>query len=127
MKRLLLIGNIVVICLVVSYGAVEYGAPVLATHLWREDYKNLMFKCDQVMREHYIAKRAVELSPTPETVKNLEATEIGLLDCHAYDKLRKRMLIWGLNEDQLASIGLEALEEKKYELRRFVETHEIRY
>jgi hypothetical protein len=126
-KRLLLIGNIVAICLVASYGAVEYGAPILAAHLWREDYKNLMFKCDQVMREHHIAKRAVELSPAPETVKNLEATEIGLLDCHAYDKLRKRMLIWGLNEDQLASIGLEALEEKKYELRRFVETHEIRY
>ena len=86
-----------------------------------------MFKCDQVMREHYIAKRAVELSPTPEVVRNLEATEVGLLDCHEYDKLRKRMLVWGLNENQLASIGLEALEEKQYEIRRFIEIHEIRY
>lgn len=127
MKRLLLIGNIVVIFLVVSHGTVEYGVPVIATYLWQEDYKNLMFKCDQVMREHYIAKRAVELNPTSETVKNLEATEVGLLDCHEYDKLRKRMLIWGLTEPQLSLIGLEALEEKKYELRRFVETHEIRY
>ena len=127
MKRLLVIGNIVAITLVASYGAVEYGAPVVASHMWREDYKNLMFKCDQVMREHYIAKRVVELSPTPEGVKNLEATEVGLLDCHEYDKLRKRMLVWGLNENQLASIGLEALEEKQYEIRRFIEIHEIRY
>ena len=37
------------------------------------------------------------------------------------------MLVWGLNENQLASIGLEALEEKEYELQRFVEIHEIRY
>ena len=86
-----------------------------------------MFKCDQVMREHYIAKRAVELSPTADAVRNLEATELGLLDCHEYDKLRKQMLVWGLDEAQLAAIGLEALEEKQYELRRFVEIHEIRY
>ena len=127
MKRLLVIGNALAIVLVASYGAAEYGAPLIASHVWREDYKDLMFKCDQVMREHYIAKRSVELNPTPESVKNLQATEVGLLDCHEYDKLRKRMLVWGLNENQLASIGLEALEEKQYELRRFVEIHEIRY
>ena len=127
MKRLLIVGNVVAIVLVVSYGVAEYGAPIVASRLWREDYKGLMFKCGQVMREHYIAKRAVELSPSSETVKNLEATEIGLLDCHEYDKLRKSMLVWGLSEDELASIGIEALEEKQYELRRFVEIHEFRY
>ena len=127
MKRLLVIGNVVAIVLVALYGAAEYGAPVLASYLWGENYKNLMFKCDHVMKEHFIAKRAVELTPNHETVKNLQATEVGLLDCHDYDKLRKRMLVWGLNENQLASIGLEALEEKEYELQRFVEIHEIRY
>ena len=60
-------------------------------------------------------------------MKNLEAAEIGLLDCHDYDKLRKRMLIWNVSADQLSQIGLEAMEEKKYELRDFVKTHEIRY
>ena len=127
MKRFLVIGNVLAIILVASFGAVEYGGPLIASHLWREDYKNLMFKCDQVMREHYIAKRAVELNPDAAAVKNLAATEVGLLDCHDYDKLRKRMLVWGLNENQLASIGLETLEEKQYELRRFIEIHEIRY
>lgn len=127
MIRPLVIANVVAICLVASYGIVEYGAPVIASQLWRDTYKELMFKCDHVMREHYIAKRAVELSPSAVTVRNLEATEVGLLDCHEYDKLRKRMLVWGISEDLLALIGLEALEEKQYELQEFVTVHEIRY
>ena len=127
MKRLLLIGNIIAIALVIGYGLIEYGRPAVAARVWRAEYKDLMFKCDQVMREHFIAKREVEVNPGPEAVKNLEASEVGLLDCHEYDKMRKRMLAWGLALDQLSAIGLEALEEKKYELRDFVNTHEIRY
>ena len=127
MNRWLVAGNAGVIALVLGFAAFEYGAPLLATHLWGNNYKKLMFNCDQVMREHYIAKRAVEASPDARTVRNLEAAELGLLDCHAYDKLRKRMLIWNVSADRLAAIGLEAMEEKKYELRDFVRTHEIRY
>jgi hypothetical protein len=65
--------------------------------------------------------------PAIEIVVAQEAAEVGLLDCHDYDKARKRMLAWRVSPDQLASIGLEALEEKKYELREFVKIHEIRY
>lgn len=86
-----------------------------------------MFKCDQVMREHYIAKAAVEVQPSEGAIRNLEAAELGLLDCHSYDKLRKKLIAWGVTENDLSQIGLEALEEKKYELRNFVEIHEIRY
>lgn len=127
MKRTLVFGNVVAIVLVVSYGVVEYGSPLVATRLWSDSYKELMFKCDHVMREHYIAKRAVQVGPSSENVRNLEATEVGLLDCHEYDKLRKRLLVWGVSENMLASIGLEALEEKQYELQEFVKIHEIRY
>lgn len=127
MKRLLVAGNVLAITLVMGYGAAEYGAPALASRLWARDYKDLMFKCDQVMREHYIAKRLVEAQPGTGSVKNLESSELGLLDCHDYDRLRKRMLSWGVTSDRLSAIGLEALEEKKYELRDFVKIHEIRY
>ena len=41
--------------------------------------------------------------------------------------MRKKLLIWGLSENQVSAIGLEALESKSYELRRFVEIHEFRY
>ena len=127
MKRILLGANISAIALVVVYGLVEYGAPLAATQLWGESYKQLMFKCDHVMREHFLAKQAVSVDPNETTVKNLQAAELGLVDCHAYDKLRKKMLVWGVSENKLSEIGLEALEEKAYDLRRFVEIHEIRY
>ncbi len=127
MRRWLVVGNVCAIALVAAYGVAEYSAPLAAAQIWRDDYKALMFKCDQVMREHYIAKQAVTLDPSAYTVKNLRAAEVGLLDCHDYDKLRKRMLGWGLSENQLSAIGLEALENNAYDLRRFVEIHEIRY
>lgn len=127
MSRLLVAGNILAVVLVIGYGAVEYGGRAVASRIWRADYKDLMFKCDQVMREHFIAKRQVETDPSTHNVRNLEAAEVGLLDCHEYDRLRKRMLTWGVTPDQLSAIGLEALEEKKYELRDFVNIHEIRY
>jgi len=126
-KRLLLIGNLLAIGMVITYGAIEYAIPIGAAAVWRSDYKALMFKCDHVMRTHFIAKRQVELEPSPNAIKNLEAAELGLLDCHEYDLLRKRMIRLGVSENELAAIGLEALEEKEYELREFVRTHEIRY
>ena len=127
MNRALFVGNVVAIALVVGYGTIEYGSPTVAKFLWRDQYKELMFKCDQVMREHFIAKRTAELEPDERAIKSLEAAELGLLDCHDYDLLRKRLLTWNVTPDQLSLIGLEALEEKKYELRDFVKIHEIRY
>ena len=127
MKRALVAANLLAVVLLIGYGLIEFGSPAVAARLWREDYKNLMFKCDQAMRDHYIAKQAVKLEPGKDTIQNLQASEVALLDCHEYDKGRKRLLAWGLSEAKLSLIGLEALESKSYELRRFVELHEIRY
>lgn len=113
------------ICII--YIAGNESRPLLANALWANDYKLLMFNCDQVMREHYIAKRTLEFESNPENLRNLQSSELGLLDCHEYDKLRKQMIAWGLSSEDLSSIGIEALEEQNYELRDFVEIHEIRY
>ncbi len=113
--------------ILVSYIGYQVGSPVVASTIWAEDYKELMFKCDQSMRDHYIAKRAVELDPTKILIRNLQSSELSLMDCHEYDKLRKRMIKWGLDANDLSYIGIEALEEQNYELRDFVEIHEIRY
>ena len=86
-----------------------------------------MFQCDQAMRDHFIAKQAVIVDVSDSAVRNLQAAEVGLLDCHEYDKLRKKLLTWGLSEEDLSLIGLEAMESKAYELQKFVEIHEIRY
>ena len=101
--------------------------PAVAKELWASDYKQLMYECDNAMREHYIAKKAVELTPSKSTVSVLKATELAIMACHDYDKLRKQMIVWGLDSDALALIGLEAIEEKAYELDHFVQIHEFRY
>ncbi len=126
-KHIGLAVNIVAILLVITYGMIEYVVPKAALNIWQEDYKSLMFQCDQVMREHFIAKQLVLAEPSEKAVKNLDASEVGLLNCHEYDKLRKRLLSYGVSENRLSLIGLEAIEEKTNEVRRFVEIHEIRY
>ena len=86
-----------------------------------------MYQCDHAMREHYIAKKAVEAETNELSIKNLKSSELGLIRCHEYDKKRKVLLSKGLSESDLQMLGLEALEEKEYELREFVEIHEFRY
>lgn len=127
MKRLLLAGNVLAVLVVLAFGTERYVAPRVAEAIYGERYKDLMFQCDHVMREHFIAKQMVLASTTEETIRNLDTAEIGLTACHEYDKLRKELGSWGLSENALARIGLEAIEERAHEVRRFVEIHEIRY
>ena len=127
MSRVGRIVNVIAVLLVFAYGITEYLVPpiVLASH--KEDYQSLMFQCDHVMREHFIAKQQVLVEPSEMAVKNLDASEVSLLTCHDYDKLRKKILSFGVSEPQLSMVGLELMEEKMTDVRRFVETHEIRY
>ena len=127
MKRTLLIVNVLAILIVVGFGAERYLAPAIAEAVYAEQYKELMYECDHVMREHFIAKQMVLASTTEQSVRNLEAAEVGLTSCHEYDKIRKEMIRWGLSENALARIGLEAIEERATDIRTFVEIHEIRY
>jgi hypothetical protein len=121
------ITNVLAVVLVFVYGLVEYVVPQVALKLNKDKYQSLMFQCDHVMREHFIAKQLVVVSPSDKAIKNLEASEIGLLSCHEYDKLRKQLLSYGASEVQLSMIGLEIMEEKATDVQRFVEIHEIRY
>ena len=127
MKRTLLIVNVLAVLIVVGFGAQRYLAPAIAEAVYAEQYKELMYECDHVMREHFIAKQMVLASTTEQSVRNLEAAEVGLTSCHEYDKIRKEMIRWGLSENALARIGLEAIEERATDIRTFVEIHEIRY
>ncbi|MDE0307367.1 MAG: TIGR03982 family His-Xaa-Ser system protein [Albidovulum sp.] len=127
MKWILRLFNVLAILIVIAFGTERYLAPVIAVRLYAETYKELMYQCDHVMREHFIAKQMVLASTTEQSIRNLEAAEIGLTACHKYDKLRKKLILWGLSENRLASIGLEALEERATDVRKFVEIHEIRY
>ncbi|MGB0580858.1 MAG: TIGR03982 family His-Xaa-Ser system protein [Limisphaerales bacterium] len=127
MKRFLVVLNLIAALVVVGLGVEHFVAPRIAVEIYSSDYKDRMFECDHVMREHFIAKQMVLAAPSEETIRNLDAAEVGLTSCHAYDDLRKRMIAWGVTENRLATLGLEAIEERASEIRHFVEIHEIRY
>lgn len=124
---LLLTLNILALAAVFFYTVKELAIPAVAEWFYANDYKELVFKCDSVMREHFIAKSQVLHSPSDEAIRSLHAAETGLLTCHDYDVLRKRLISSGLSQNDLSRIGLEAIEERAKDVRMFVETHEIRY
>ncbi len=126
-SRVLTILNILALAIIFTYAAKELALPAIAETIYKEDYKELVFKCDNVMRDHFIAKSQVLTSPSSQAIKNLHAAEVGLLTCHDYDVLRKKLISLGLSEIQLSRMGLEAIEERAKDVRSFVETHEIRY
>ena len=65
--------------------------------------------------------------PNAETTNALQSAERGLIDCHYYDKFRKKLIDWGLNANDLSAMGLKAIENKRTDLSKLVKEHEIRY
>jgi hypothetical protein len=126
-SKLLLIVNILAAFLIFGLAFKRFVLPEYAKLLYKKDYKILMFKCDNVMRDHFIAKNKVLTDINDDSVKNLQAAEVGLMECNAYDKLRKKLINLGLSENQLSQFGLETIEENAKNVRTFVETHQIKY
>jgi hypothetical protein len=127
LNGLLLILNVLALVVIFGYGAQKYVMPSAAVEIYKADYKELVFKCDDAMRDHFIAKRQALDSPSEKSIRDLRAAEVGLLICHEYDVLRKKLIDFGVTENQLARLGLEAIEEKARDVRPFVQSHEIRY
>ncbi len=126
-RLLLTVLNVIALVIVGILAVKELVIPPIAIHVYKSEYKELMFKCDDAMRDHLIAKSAVVASPSAAAIRNLHAAEVGLMTCEDYDDLRKKLLGFGLSENDLSKIGLEAIEENAKDVRTFVETHEIRY
>jgi hypothetical protein len=107
----------------------------LALPLWREvvmgwnqeRYGLLVEQCDGAMRDHYQAKQTVALAPSADGTRALAASEIGLIICQDYDLYQKKLLQWGLSEDELAQMRLRAIEARASDLQEVIETHEIRF
>ena len=90
-----------------------------------KNYGEHVFLCDNAMRQHMIAKTRAISSGSNETVASLKNAELGLLDCHAYDKLRKKLISLGLNDNDLSEMGLKAIENSRTQLTTIVQQHEI--
>ncbi len=119
--------NIVATISCIALAAKILIMPGIAKAYFADEYKVLMFQCDNVMRDHMIAKNRVIYEKTESSITELKAAEMGLLSCHKYDKQRKVMLSWGLTPNDLSLIGLEAIEENVDDLMDYVEIHEFKY
>jgi len=127
MKKFLIIVNLIATLSCIGLGVKFLLMPMLAESVFKEEYKVLMFKCDNVMRDHLIAKNRVIYEKSEMALRQLKSAEMALISCHDYDKLRKRMKIWGVTDNELALMGLEAIEKNTKDLMKYVEIHEIKY
>lgn len=111
------------------------AAATLAAPLWRagvsaafqDEYATLTYRCDYAMRDHLIAKQRLDQTPSPANVDAVRAIEVGLISCQDYDLMRKRLMQWGLSENDLSEMALVAIEERAENLADVVRIHEIRY
>lgn len=99
------------------------GRPILGKAFYADEYAALAQQCDNAMHDH----AAIRSYSPDRDVKEalLLSAEVQLLVCHEYDKLRKRMLLLGVSEDQLALYGLERMENEAIPVRKMVEPHEM--
>jgi hypothetical protein len=123
----LLILNIAALLVIFALGFRQFGQPPIVKAIYEKRYQELMFKCDNVMREHLIAKNRMLSEADDDSVKTLKAAEIGLLECHDYDVMRKRLTSLGLTENDLSLMGLKAIEEGSTDVKTFVKIHELKY
>ena len=102
-------------------------APQIAKWSLKTEYQQLMFACDNVMRDHLIAKTRVTFEKSEMSLRQLKSAEMGLVTCHDYDVMRKQLRFWGVSNPELSLLGLEVIEKKSVDLERFVDIHEIKY
>jgi hypothetical protein len=126
-SRVLLILNLAAITIILALGFRQFAQPPLVKAIYGKQYQELMFKCDNVMREHLIAKNRMLSEASDDAVKVLKSAEIGLIECHDYDVMRKRLISLGLTENDLALLGLKAIEERGGDVETFVKIHEFKY
>ncbi|MDC1194509.1 TIGR03982 family His-Xaa-Ser system protein [Pseudomonadota bacterium] len=119
--------NIFCSIIIIFLGLKIFLAPLLGKIIWGEEYKKLAFGCDNVMREHLITKNELKSKVNKKNVQNLRSAELGLISCHDYDILRKKLLIWGVSNRELSLLSLEAIEENTNDVRDFIKTHEFSY
>lgn len=126
-NRTLVFLNVIACCALISLTARFVIWPPVAKMVFKDNYQELMFQCDNVMREHLIAKTRVMAEKSEQSLLQLGAAEMGLVTCHDYDVLRKKMRKAGISDHELSLMGLEVIEAKAKNVYEFVDIHEIKY
>jgi 3',5'-cyclic AMP phosphodiesterase CpdA len=102
---------------------VEYVVPVSADWYFQDEYRKLAAECDQAMHDE-VALRPGTAGAAKHPTLSLSA-DVELVVCHDYDKLRKRMLAFGVSEQTLALHGVEAIENERIPVSRMADPHRM--
>jgi hypothetical protein len=94
---------------------------------YSEQFGELTFACDNSMRLHLLASQRLQFEPSKANVESLRQAEVALIDCQEYDLFQKRLIRWGLDENDVSEMALLAIEANASDLKQVVSVHEIRY
>ncbi len=122
-RRLIGLSQVIIACCLVVIVSFEYVRPYLADIRYQEEFKRLALECDHAMHNEVTIRKSSVKNLLPEAVTISSSIELAV--CHQYDKLRKIMLIWGVSEERLALLGLDALEAERIPITRMVEPHRM--
>jgi len=101
----------------------DYGRPLISEYRYADEYKLLALNCDLAMHEEAALRGLVGNDPQTERLRL--SADVGMMVCHDYDLLRKKLLTQGMSEDQLSMLGLEALEVEQITVQQMVDAHRM--
>ncbi|MDG1074027.1 MAG: TIGR03982 family His-Xaa-Ser system protein [Methylophilaceae bacterium] len=123
LRLLNIVAKLVIAIGMITFLAFKYARPWVAELRYSEEYKRLTYECDNAMHDEISIRSSS--SNSDKDIRLLKSADIGLIVCHDYDKLRKKLLILGVSEDQLALYGLEVLENQMIPTSRMVDPHRM--
>ena len=112
--------SVIGLCFIVFH---EYVRPLIAEYSHGDEYKRLALECDLAMHEEAALRELIGNDPQTERLRL--SADVGMIFCHDYDMLRKKLLIQGLTEDRLAMLGLEVLEVEQITVQQMVDAHRM--
>lgn len=119
MKPLNLIFKASVVLIALTYFSKEILIPEYTFYANKEEYMKLTLACGFAMDSNWYIEQ--------QSHSDLQrSSEIQLLDCHDYDKLRKQMLARGISEYRLSGLGLIALEINQKSAEQLALAHKFR-
>lgn len=93
--------------------------PVGAYFYYKDSFIQYSAKCANAMDEAWF----IQQTKDKELMKT---AEINMLDCHEYDKLQKKMQIFGVSREIISYLGLESLELNQRPFQEFTREHYFR-
>jgi hypothetical protein len=106
---------------IVALGFRQFVQPTIVKAIYGGRYGELVFQCDNVMKEHLIAKNRMLTQPSDDAVRALNAAEVGLIECDEYDSMRKRLISYGLTDNDLSQLGLAVIEQREADVKAVVQ------